>query len=544
MTPPHVTSPGFGPGPVTPPRVTSPGFGPGPVAPPHVTSPGFGPGPVTPPHVTSPGFGPGPVTPPRVTSPGFGPGPVTPPHVTSPGFGPGPVTPPRVTSPGFGPGPVTPPRVTSPGFGPGPVTPPRVTSPGFGPGPVAPPHVTSPGFGPGPVTPPAGDPPTTDPAGDPPTTDPAGDPPASTLRLKLSSLPFGLPPNEEATASALDQILARSTPTPAQTALIDAAASLPAASVPGFLAALNGQIHSDAVATTPEAGWQLENSVYSRLGEAELQKGPHVWVDVSTEFGQRGSDSTADSFQSNTTQVVAGADLIANGAARLGLGYAHTRSTVSETNGNGNTQENAGFVYGQLPVDGFLVSGIGSYGTVSTDTDRADPLDNSALADNGGRGGDALVSLEASRPFTLWNVTLAPYGRVTWQRVTQDGSTESGASPAALSVARYTGDDVRSIIGVTGGSAVNDPLAALTTWRADFGVGEDAGNLLNPVLNATLAGISTTIAAPKVSSAFAQASVSGTLRLTPSAYAYGQIFGLARGNETLGGVTGGLRINF
>ena len=87
------------------------------------------------------------------------------------------------------------------------------------------------------------------------------------------------------------------------------------------------------------------------------------------------------------------------------------------------------------------------------------------------------------------------------------------------------------MIGIRGGSAVSDPLAAPVTYRFNLGVGEDAGNLLNPSLHATLAGIGMTIAAPHVSSAFGQASVAGTLRVSSSAYVYGQLFGELHSNR-------------
>ena len=70
------------------------------------------------------------------------------------------------------------------------------------------------------------------------------------------------------------------------------------------------------------------------------------------------------------------------------------------------------------------------------------------------------------------------------------------------------------MIGITAGSAVTSPFAALMTYRFNVGVGEDAGNLLNPSLHATLAGVDMTIASPQVSSAFGQASVAGTLRVS------------------------------
>jgi fibronectin-binding autotransporter adhesin len=359
--------------------------------------------------------------------------------------------------------------------------------------------------------------------------------------------------NARSAANVLDQILANdptdpaaSTLTPAQTQLIVTATSLNPSQKSQFLTEADGQIHAAMVAVAPEAGQQMAGSVYDHLGDvsSEPSTGPLVWGNASTEFGERGSNSTAEGFTSDVTQFVVGADLLSQGTARLGVGYAYTMDNVSEGTGNGTAHENAGFVYGQLPVGRFVVDGIGSYGATSTDTQRADPLGGTLLQANGVSGGDALVSLGISRPFTIRNVTLAPYGRVTWQQVSEASYSEGSSSAASLSVDSFAGTGVRSMIGLTAGSAATSPLAAPATYRFDLGVGEDAGNLLNPTLRANLAGISMTIASPQVTSTFVQASVSGTLRLSPSAYLYGQLFGEARGNETLGGISGGVRIRF
>jgi fibronectin-binding autotransporter adhesin len=122
--------------------------------------------------------------------------------------------------------------------------------------------------------------------------------------------------------------------------------------------------------------------------------------------------------------------------------------------------------------------------------------------------------------------------------------SDSNQIHPASSVNSFVGTGVRSMIGITGGSPVTSPFAALMTYRFDLGVGEDSGNILNPTLRATLAGVDMTIASPRVSSTFVQASVAGTLRLSPSAYLYGQVFGEARGNAALGGISGGVRIRF
>ena len=220
---------------------------------------------------------------------------------------------------------------------------------------------------------------------------------------------YALTANAGGAANVLDQILVRyptdpdaSTLTSAQTQLIDAATSVPAAQIPQFLTALDGQIHAEMVAVAPQAGQQLEGSVYDHLANSrdDASANRAVWGNVSTQFGSRGTDSVAAGFNSEVTQVLVGADLLAQGSTRLGVGFAHSSGSVSDGNGSGTAQENAGFVYGQLPVGSFEVQGIGSYGAMSTDTQRGNPL-GGALTANGVGGNDALVSLGVSRPFQV-----------------------------------------------------------------------------------------------------------------------------------------------
>jgi outer membrane autotransporter protein len=541
VVPPHI-NPIASPGPVVPPHV-HPIAPPGPVAPPHI-NPIASPGPVVPPHI-NPIASPGPVVPPHI-NPIASPGPVVPPHI-NPIASPGPVVPPHI-NPIASPGPVVPPHI-NPIASPGPVVPPHI-NPISSPGPVVLPHL-NPLATPGPVVPPS-----IDPIASPGPVVPSNGDPVGASGHSTPFAGYASTSNARSAANALDQILARyptdpatsplSALTPTQSQLIEGVASLPVAQMPQVLTALDGQVHAAMVAVAPEAGQRMESSVYDHLSDtaSEPGAGPFVWGNVSGEFGQRGGDSRAEGFTNNVTQVLVGADLLAHGNVRFGFGYAYTSSNVNESTGNGSIQENAGFVYGQLPVGRFVIDGLGSYGAGSTDTERADPLGGAALQANGVGGGDALVSVRISLPFTIGNVRLAPYARVTWQQVSEDSFSEGTSSAAALNVDRFTGTNVRSMIGITGGSAVTSPFAALMTYRFNLGVGEDAGNLLNPSLHATLAGIGMTIASPQVSSAFGQASVSGTLRLSSSAYLYGQLFGEARGNATLGGITGGVRFQF
>ena len=346
-------------------------------------------------------------------------------------------------------------------------------------------------------------------------------------------------------ARVLDSLDANADPTAAQATLLDAAVNQPAAHLPPFLASLDGQIHAAMVAVAPQAGQATADAVFGHLSAAsgDLATGSQFWDTASTQFGSRGADDVASGLSSNVTQNAIGLDILANGADRLGVGYAYASSWVESGGGNGTSSENAGFLYGQVAAGPYLLDGIVSYGASSSTTQRANPLGGALLKTGHVGGSDTLVSLGLSRPFALSGIRLAPYGRVTFQQVSQASASE-GASAAALDVDGFTGTGVRSMIGLTAGSKISAPLDAPYTYQVDAGAGEDAGNLLNPSETATLAGVNLAIAAPRVSSTFGQLSVSGTVRLDKTAYVYANLFGEARGNATLAGISGGLSLKF
>ena len=346
-------------------------------------------------------------------------------------------------------------------------------------------------------------------------------------------------------ARVLDTLDTNADPTAAQTTLLDAAVNQTATQLPHFLTSLGGQIHAAMVAVAPQVGQATADAVFGHLSAApgDPTTGSQFWDTASTQFGSRGTDDVAGGLSSNVTQNAIGLDILANGANRLGVGYAYASSWVESGGGNGTSSENAGFVYGQVAAGSYLLDGIVSYGAGSSTTQRANPLGGALLKTGNVGGSDTLASLGLSRPFALSGMTLAPYGRVTFQQVSQASASE-GASAAALDVDGFAGTGVRSMIGLTAGSKISAPLDAPYTYQVDAGVGEDAGNLLNPSETATLAGVNIAIAAPRVSSTFGQLSVSGTLRLDKTAYAYANLFGEARGNATLAGISGGLSLKF
>ena len=94
------------------------------------------------------------------------------------------------------------------------------------------------------------------------------------------------------------------------------------------------------------------------------------------------------------------------------------------------------------------------------------------------------------------------------------------------------------------GSLNKDPLKDAYTYRANVAIGADTQGLLNPRLNTTLGGYSTSVTTPVAGVGFVQAALYGTLKVADGAYAYAGLSAEARTGQTLYGASVGLRMAF
>jgi len=278
--------------------------------------------------------------------------------------------------------------------------------------------------------------------------------------------------------------------------------------------------------------------------EAKSFSNGNVWGDLAYQRGNRASDSQSGGWNSNLYQLTFGSDFYSSNGTTLGAGFALSSTTLNPVYGASTIQQGSLFAYGKLPIDNFVVDAMASIGLSASDISRGDITGLShSFRNKSVSGNDALVSLGLSRATDLDSVRITPYARVTWQMVTQSGVNEGNAA-SALSVDRYTGNGVRGVIGIAAGSKANNPMTAKHTYRAYIGIGVDSSGLLNPTLNASLAGIGTNITTPDAGRTFAQAGLYGTAKLSENTFAYAGVSGEARSGQTLGTVNVGLRVQF
>jgi uncharacterized protein with beta-barrel porin domain len=404
--------------------------------------------------------------------------------------------------------------------------------------------------------------------------------------------------NAKSVASVLDQLLIvnkSGTTSSAQDSLLYSVAGQSAASLPSFAQALAGEIHAASAATLPQTTQRVQQSVLARLGDypmapsqlnpalnnalltggisatnpsglptANMSTNPAVnpnsvnvtsaavkdgraWGEIAYQRAERVSNSAGNGYNSNLYQIVTGVDAYSNAklGLKLGGGIALSNTTVSANGGNSTIQQGSLFAYGKMSVlQDYVLDGMASVGMSSTNLSRNDPTGyTGGFSSKAVLGNDALVSVGLSRAFEYNDVRVTPYARLTYQYVGQN-SYDEGSGAAALNIARFSGSAVRGVIGMAAGSLSKDPQKDDYTYRANVAVGADTSGLLNPTLNTTLGGYSSSVTTATAGSAFVQVGLYGTVKVGDNAYAYAGVSGEARTGQTLYGGNIGLRMAF
>jgi uncharacterized protein with beta-barrel porin domain len=367
------------------------------------------------------------------------------------------------------------------------------------------------------------------------------------------------------------------------------------ASLPTFAQALAGEIHAASVATLPQTTQRVQQAVLARLGDypmapsqfnpalnnamltggisatnpsglptANMSSNPAVnpntanvtsaavkdgraWGEIAYQRTERASNSAGNGYNSNLYQIVTGVDAYSNAelGLKLGGGLALSNTTVSATGGNSTIQQGSLFAYGKMSVlQDYVLDGMASVGMSSTNLSRNDPTGyTGGFSSKAVLGNDALVSVGLSRGFEYTGLRVTPYARLSYQYVGQNSYGE-GSGAAALNIARFSGSAVRGVIGLAAGSLNKAPLKDDYTYRANVAVGADTSGLLNPTLNTTLGGYSSSVSTATAGSAFVQVGLYGTVKVADNAYAYAGVSGEARTGQTLYGGSVGLRMAF
>ena len=348
----------------------------------------------------------------------------------------------------------------------------------------------------------------------------------------ITKVPVDTPPPSANTPTNDEPVKVVEVPSPAPVVVQTPSIETPRIETPVVEPIILNGIHAASLSVLPQATQRLGQSVQSRLDN--YSNG--AWGEIVYQRGERSSNNEVGGLNSSLYQVVAGADIYSDTTTglKLGGGLALSNTAVNVTNGNSTIQQGALFVYGKMPVlQDYVLDGMVSVGLSSTN------LSSNGFSNKSVMGNDAMVSVGISRPFEYSEVRIAPYARLSYQYVGQESY-----DTAAFRISGFNGSAVRGVVGVAVGSLNKDPLKDAYTYRANIGVGADSQGLLNPTLNTSIGGYSSSVTTPTAGSTFVQGGLYGTVKVTNNAYAYAGVSVEARTGQTLYGGSVGFRVVF
>lgn len=364
--------------------------------------------------------------------------------------------------------------------------------------------------------------------------------------------------NVRAVAGVLDRIVEveeAGTATTAQDQLLYVAASQTQARLPVFAQALAAEVHGAMAAAAPQAGQRLATTVVRQLSGApaaqpakageEPPRRQALWVDIGAEHGRWNGNGSASSFQANRTQFVFGADMRDDETARLGVGFSYSNSHIGANAGSGTLDEYMGFAYGQAALGPVVVDGMAGFGTNDWHTQRADAAGLAAGAlKTDASGHSTQVGMGVRTPLSVGGTVLEPFARVLWQKSTRGAADEGTGTPSALALANYSATGNRVTLGLTARPGNQEASDGRFRYQFSAGIGRDNGNLVQPTVHASLAGIGMAITSPDVGRVFGQASFHGAMQLNKRTHVFVGLNGeVRRGRQDIG-INGGMRVSF
>lgn len=199
----------------------------------------------------------------------------------------------------------------------------------------------------------------------------------------------------------------------------------------------------------PNGGGQTGAATGLAAGDGQTT-GLSPWVRGVGVFSSNSGDGNAPGFQSTIGGGVAGTDFRVTDSLVLGasFGYAHSMVTGSDGTGEADGDSYRFTGYGTWNPGTFFVDGTLGYTYSTFDTRRDLAMGRfSGSAKGNTSGGDVEAGLRVGKQFSLGGFAVEPDAGLTYDRITTDRFTESGAGAFNLTVGQTTLDSLRSAIG-------------------------------------------------------------------------------------------------
>ena len=313
---------------------------------------------------------------------------------------------------------------------------------------------------------------------------------------------FAQTPNQEATAPALEQLLASGSPGSDAEDIERSLSVLLPSQVPDVLDQMAGE--SLGAFTNPREAnaYAFAQALSRRYTANEYRSGPVKrqagaaggggpsaggWLEPVGLFSSQSGGVNASTISANSGGLAAGFDAPLPGwtNARLGLGFGYTRHSLEGSRGltgQGNTYQAA--VYGSWEKKGYYAGLAGRYAFSNMETDRLiafEDIDRRATARSSGQEAGFIVEAGA-RLGDITRIAYRPMVRLQYNHLSQDAFREEGAGDLSLLTDPASFDSWQTTVGAR--------VSKLFTLDGEFGIEpeirvgwtHDFGDLARPVV--------------------------------------------------------------
>lgn len=217
------------------------------------------------------------------------------------------------------------------------------------------------------------------------------------------------------------------------------------------------QVRTEAVRTSA--------SDQTGVSSGETAMGLGTWAQGFGSHATQDRREGVDGYGANTYGLAIGADTLVFDSLRAGASLAYARTNVADTGArDGSGQKISSYIatlYGTYTAPRWYVDGTLTYGRHDYDSTRLISIVGASteVAKASFSGQQYGAKTEFGYPIALGDATVTPIASLAYNRLNQDGYTETGAA-AALTVGSSSTDSIRSGLG----SKVSASIGSVEGW--------------------------------------------------------------------------------
>jgi outer membrane autotransporter protein len=219
------------------------------------------------------------------------------------------------------------------------------------------------------------------------------------------------------------------------------------------------QIRSDGVRTAA--------ADQTGISSGETLRGLGVWGQGFGSYASQDRRQDVDGYTAGTYGLAFGADARVLDAVRVGVSFAYARTNVDDTGSRDGSGQKInsyiGSLYGTYTANSWYVDGALTYGRHDYDATRVVNFTGATpqVAKASFAGQQYGAKAEFGYPLSVGPAVVTPLASLAYNRLNQDGYTETGAAGANLTVGSSATDSVRSGLG----GKVSTTIAQAGEWN-------------------------------------------------------------------------------